>query len=148
MALPPVLASAFAELRLDSTPPTILPSRALRRCRALKRSSRQKAAEAEVIAQTPTEIDVHIFKSESEGDLYGLTLERSGDNLPAEKGPWTYFRDIPIVEGEFVSRFGVEDMDFEEKTLSAFRSIGFYLTKARIPPPKRAVTQRRARKLK
>jgi len=30
-------------------------------------------AEAKMIAQTPTKVDVHIFESESEGELYGLT---------------------------------------------------------------------------
>jgi hypothetical protein len=80
---------------------------------------------------------VHIFKSVSEDDLHGLTLKRSGDNLPAEKGPWTHFTDIVINEGGFAPRLGVEGEDFEKKALSALESHGFYLIKARIILPLR-----------
>jgi hypothetical protein len=99
-----------------------------------------------MIAETPTKVDVHIFKSDSQDDLYGLTLEQSGDNLPADKGPWTYFRYIPIIEGQFSPQVGVEDEDFEENALAAMESDGFYLTKARDPIA--GVNERRGRKLK
>jgi hypothetical protein len=96
--------------------------------------SADEAAEAEMI-EIPDGAYVHIFNSVSEDDLHGLTLKRTGDNLPVEKGPWTHFTDILINEGQFVPRVGVEDEDFEKKALTAIRIHGFYLIKARIILP-------------
>ena len=89
--------------------------------------------------EIPDGVYVHIFKSlsESEDNLYGLTLKRSGDNLPAEKRPWTHFTDIVIDAGQFVPQVGVEDVDFEKKAMTALGVQGFYLIKARIILPLR-----------
>jgi hypothetical protein len=103
--------------------------------------SADETAEAEM-TETPDGTYVHVFNSVSEDDLHGLTLKRSGDNLPAEKGPWTHFTDIVINDGRFVPRVGVEDEDFEKKALTALMIHGFYLKKARIILP---VTRHRQR---
>lgn len=125
-------ASADACDTAESTlPPKKPPAPSVKR-----RGQPDEAAEVEMIPRTPTRVDVHIFKSESDSDVYGLTLERSGDNLPPDKAPWTYFRDIQIIEGQFAPRVGVEDEDFEEAALAALESDGFYLTRARHPIPR------------
>jgi hypothetical protein len=80
---------------------------------------------------TTDPMDVHIFKSQSEGDLYGFTPEPSGDNLPADRGPWAPWSDrgsIQIFEDHPRPRIGINEADI----LAAIKSQGFYLINARI----------------
>lgn len=39
-------------------------------------------------------MQVHIFTSGSKAGLYAFTLSIAGVGLPAENGPWTYFKTI------------------------------------------------------
>jgi hypothetical protein len=48
----------------------------------------------------------------------------SGNNLPADSGPWTPFKSVEMFKGYPVPRIGVE----ESEVLAAIKSQGFYLT--------------------
>jgi hypothetical protein len=71
---------------------------------------------------------VHIFKAA--GNLFGFTREATGDNLPADRGPWTPFKSIEIVEDHPAPRIGVNEADI----IGGIENQGFYLTDEWAPP--------------
>ena len=61
------------------------------------------------------------------GEFYGLTEDKTGDNLPSDYGPWKDFKTIKMNEGE-LARAGVNT----DKALTDIESKGYHLTKAQI----------------
>ena len=65
---------------------------------------------------------VYIFKGRDD-HLYGFTPEQSGNNLPADKGPWRLFKPIEIEEDHPAPRIGVNEADI----LAGIKKDQYYL---------------------
>jgi hypothetical protein len=54
---------------------------------------------------------VHIFRGPAD-HLYGFTADETGTNLPADVGPWTYWKTIEINRGgqTLFSSFDVDEI--------------------------------------
>ena len=53
---------------------------------------------------------IRVFKSHSE---YGFTKDKTGDNLPADKGPWVHFKVIES-EPEERGRIAVDSVEMHQ----------------------------------
>ncbi len=58
------------------------------------------------------------------GEFYGLTENKTGDNLPSQFGPWKDFKTIEMNEGE-LARIGVNT----DKALTDIKTKGYHVTK-------------------
>ncbi|KGI78025.1 hypothetical protein [Oleiagrimonas soli] len=70
-------------------------------------------------------MQAHVFKGI--GRIFGVTPQRSGENLPAKYAPWTWFKTIEIRKGETrpgihvdeclddIERFGAHITDAHER---------------------------------
>ena len=70
-------------------------------------------------------MQVHVFKGHD--TWWGFTQDRSGKNLPADKGPWSIFKTLDMNRGE-TPRWGVDTSE----ALDAIERDGYFVTSARI----------------
>jgi hypothetical protein len=69
-------------------------------------------------------MQVHAFRGR--GRIFGFTANRSGDNLPAEHGPWVEFKTLDLVRGEAQAGVNVEEC------LDDIDEFGIHLTDAHV----------------
>ncbi len=73
---------------------------------------------------------VHIFNCSTDNSLYGMTLDKTGANLPNEycRGKWVYIDTISIATSDPRLISGVLPKD----VLEAIDEVGYYLTQVQI----------------
>ena len=70
-------------------------------------------------------MEVHIFRAT--GRVFGCTEDEAGGNLPAELGPWQYFKTIDLIKG------GPDTPGIDgDECISDIESYGFHITDAHV----------------
>ena len=65
---------------------------------------------------------IHIFRGV--GRVFGFTPDNTGQNLPAQYGPWSVFRTFDLNRGDVQTNFNVDEC------LDDIEKFGFHLTDA------------------
>lgn len=65
---------------------------------------------------------VYLFQCSPPDVLYGYSVERPGANLPADRGPWTYWKELDMEPGRLGVGIPVEEV------LDGLEARGWHLT--------------------
>jgi hypothetical protein len=71
-------------------------------------------------------LTMQVYAFRGRGRIFGFTANRSGDNLPAEHGPWVEFKTLDLVRGEAQAGVNVDEC------LDDIDEFGIHLTDAHV----------------